>query len=78
MTRRLAKETVFKDGIDIGIDTVFDDFESRVCGECIYSKFEDETNDKLLCTNMLALGWWSDVGVTLDETCRKFERKDDT
>jgi len=36
MTRRLAKETIFKEGIDKGVDLVFTKIESRICENCKY------------------------------------------
>ena len=53
---------------------MIDDFESRNCENCKYAKIEGEY---LRCTNMMAMGWWCDEGVTNNETCSKFEPKDE-
>ena len=75
MTRRLAKETVYKEGIDVGVDRIYDDFESRTCANCKhwYSQVVDHPNYRL-CNNEESSAFFQDCHYGFG--CTEFVRKD--
>ncbi len=80
MTKRLAKETVFKEGIDKGINIIYDDFESQVCENCEHlfdAITRDENHNNI--TTPTCLEFILEDCVLCPEPdfgCNKFTKKD--
>ena len=68
MTRRLAKETVYKEGIDVGVDRIYDEMRSRTCENCKWF-------NSVYCTNEFLEGYFEIINHK-DFGCNKFVRKD--
>ena len=73
MTREEARTVSYEqgNGDDLVVDEIYDDFESRICGNC-----KHWNKQVRMCDNKDSFAYDAKATVVQGDSCNKFEEKD--